>query len=338
VAGGEQARLSVEIAPTPRRPRRSARLALPARRGRRTFRYDRPADGPTPYNRRLEDSRMAVITDLYVYPVKSCRGVRVKEADLWETGLYLDRFWMVIDDDCQFVTQRNLPRMALIETSLRFESLQLKAPGMLRLDIPVGGFDYDPARRVLVDLWGEAVAAFPENDLVSQWFSDFLGKPLRLVRIDPDFRRVCAPQWTGTQESITQFADGFPLLVVSQASLADLNARLQAQGLPALPMDRFRPNVVIDGVDAYGEDTLARLAHAGYEFRMVKPCTRCRITGTDQQTAAVSTQPLDTLSTYRQDVRADGITFGMNAVVVRGADEAVVRVGDTLEADIDFGD
>lgn len=281
---------------------------------------------------------MAVVTDLFVYPVKSCRGVRVTEADLWETGLYLDRFWMVVDDDCQFVTQRNLPRMALIETALRFESLQLKAPGMLRLDIPVGGFDYDASRRILVDLWGEMIEAFPENDLVNAWFSDFLGKPLRLVRIDPDFRRVCAPEWTGGQEAITQFADGFPLLVLSKASLADLNGRLQARGLAPLPMDRFRPNVVIDGVDAHGEDHLARLAHAAYEFRLVKPCSRCRITGTDQQTAAVSTEPLDTLSTYRHDARIDGIAFGMNAVVVRGADEAVVRVGDELQADVDFGD
>lgn len=278
-----------------------------------------------------------VVTDLFLYPVKSCRGIRVPDAALWETGLLLDRFWMVVDDDCQFVTQRNLPRMALIETDLRFEQLRLKAPGMLQLDIPVGGFDYAESRRILVSVWDDLVPAFVEDPVVNTWFSRFLGRELRLVRIDPDHRRVCDPDWTGPDEAITQFADGFPLLVLSRASLADLNGRLAARDVAPLAIERFRPNIVIDGVDAYGEDHLRTLATEDYALRLVKPCTRCRITQTDPFTAEVGDEPLDVLATYREDARAGGLAFGMNAIVERGADEATVKVGDRLSATIAFG-
>jgi uncharacterized protein YcbX len=281
---------------------------------------------------------MPVVTDLYIYPVKSCGGIRVDSADLWETGLYLDRLWMVVGDKGRFISQRTVPRLALVSTAIRFESLTLRAPGMLRLDIPIGGFDYSPSRRVDVEVWGNRVEAFPENDLVNTWFSRFLEMPVRLVRIDPDFRRLCNPAWTGGSEAITQFADGFPLLVISQASLDDLNRRLRAAGKAPVPMERFRPNLVIDGIDAYGEDHLASLSTPGYEFRLVKPCTRCGMPCVDQQTAEVASEPTDTLATYRYNQRLDGLTFGMNAIVVRGADEAVVKVGDELQAPIDFGD
>ena len=279
---------------------------------------------------------MPVVTDLFVYPIKSCAGIRVESADLWETGLYLDRLWMVVTEDGRFVSQRTVPRLALVATSLRFESLQLKAPGMLTLDIPIGGFDYDPARRIDVEIWRDRVAAFPESDLVNTWFSRFLETPVRLVRIDPDFRRVCNRDWTGDDEAITQFADGYPLMILSRASLDDLNRRMVAAGKPALPVERFRPSLVIDGVDPYGEDHLATLSHAGYEFRLVKPCARCVIPCIDQQTAEVGTEPTDTLVAYRYNERVDGLAFGMNAIVMRGADEAVVKVGDELQAEIAF--
>jgi uncharacterized protein YcbX len=281
---------------------------------------------------------MPVVTDLFIYPIKSCAGIRVDSADLWETGLYLDRLWMVVTEDGSFVSQRMVPRLALVRTALRFETLQLRAPGMLRLDIPIGGFDYAPERRIEVEVWSSRVAAFAENELVNTWFSRFLDMPVRLVRIDPDFRRVCDPQWTKDQEAITQFADGYPLLAISKGSLEDLNRRLQASGKAPVPMERFRPNVVIDGIDPYGEDHLATLSTAAYEFRLVKPCTRCGIPNIDQQTAEVGTEPADTLAGYRHDQRLDGVTFGMNAIVVRGADEAVVKVGDELEAVVDFAD
>lgn len=279
---------------------------------------------------------MPVVTDLFVYPIKSCAGIRMESADLWETGLYLDRLWMVVAEDGQFLTQRTVPRLALVKTSLKFERLQVKAPGMLTLDIPIGGFDYDPARRVEVQIWRDRVAAFPESDLVNTWFSRFLEMPVRLVRIDPDFRRICNREWTGDDEAITQFADGYPLLILSRASLDDLNRRMAAAGQSPLPVERFRPSMVIDGVDAYGEDHLATLSHPDYEFRMVKPCARCTIPCIDQRTAEVGTEPTDTLAGYRYNERVDGLAFGMNAIVMRGADEAVVKVGDELQAEIAF--
>lgn len=278
-----------------------------------------------------------VITDLYFYPVKSCRGVRVTEAALWETGLLLDRFWMIIDEKGDFVTQRNLPRMTLIETAIRFEQLRLRAPGMLQIDIPVGGFDYDPGRRIMVRVWNDEVPAFVEDELVNTWVSRFLGRELRVVRIDPDHRRICDPQWTGWDQSITQFADGFPLTVLSKASLDELNRRLAAQGDAPMTMDRFRPNIVIDGVDAHDEDHLVTLATDDYRLRLVKPCARCRITQVDPRTAELGNDPLDLLSTYRHDARVDGLAFGMNAIVERGADEAALRVGDRLQATLGFG-
>ena len=280
---------------------------------------------------------MAVVTDLYVYPIKSCKGIRVDSADLWETGLYLDRLWMLVDEAGRFLSQRTVPRLALVQTALKFGSLQVKAPGMLGLDIPVAGFDYDPARRLEVSVWNDRVAAFAENELVNTWFSKFLEQPVRLVRIDPDFRRVCDRRWTGEDEAITQFADGYPLLVISRASLDDLNRRLEAAGRQPLPIERFRPSLVVDGLDPYGEDHLATLSNERYAFRLVKPCARCVIPCIDQQTAEVGTEPTDILSTYRYNDRVDGLAFGMNAIVLRGADEAVVRVGDELDAEIDFG-
>lgn len=279
---------------------------------------------------------MPVVTDLFIYPIKSCGGIRLDSADLWETGLYLDRLWMLVDAAGQMVSQRAAPRLALVSTALRFESLQVRAPGMLRLDIPVGGFDYAAAERVESEVWGSRVETFAESELVDTWFSRFLDMPVRLLRIDPDFRRICDPAWTGGHEAITQLADGFPLLVVSKASLSDLNQRMAAAGKPALPMDRFRPNLVIDGLDPYGEDHLATLSHPDYEIRLVKRCARCVIPCIDQQTAQAGSEPTDTLAAYRFDDRSGGLAFGMNAIVVRGADEAVVKVGDALRAEIAF--
>lgn len=279
---------------------------------------------------------MPVITDLYIYPVKSCAGIRLDSADLWETGLFLDRLWMVVDADGRFLTQRTLPRMALIQTAVRFESLQLRAPGMLRLDIPVGGFDYENAPRRTVQVWKDEVVAFEEGELVNTWFSKFLEQPVKLVRIDPDFRRIVDRKYTGDDEAITQFADGYPMLVVSRAALTDLNARLEAKGATPVGIERFRPNIVIDDIDAHGEDFLESLSAPDYAIRLVKRCARCAIPDIDPATAAVSSEPTETLMAYRLDEAAGGVTFGMNAIVTRGADEAVVRVGDVLESDVRF--
>ena len=165
------------------------------------------------------------------------------------------------------------------------------------------------------------------GDAAAAWVSQFLDTPLRLVRFDPDVPRECSPEWTPGAHAITEFSDGYPILVISRASLADLNSRLPQ----ALPMERFRPNVVIDGVDAYDEDRMHELRAGPVTLRIVKPCMRCSITTTDQQRGAVDgVEPLRTLKEYRYDPHLHGVAFGQNAIIVDGVGEQL-QVGQRFE-------
>lgn len=275
---------------------------------------------------------MAVITDLYIYPVKSCAPIRLDEVDLWETGPAFDRFWMLIDETGHFLSQRTQPKMAHIQPALRYGQLRLKAPGMLELAVPIGDFDYAAAPRLRLQLWGQDIDTLVEPDLVNQWFSTYLGLPCRLVRIDPDFRRVCSRKWTGDDEAITQFADGFPLLVVSTASLTELNRRLKRAGEAPVEMLRFRPNIVIDGLEeAHEEDDIEYLEHADYTLRLVKACERCPIPNLNIETGEFGPEPTRTLRDYRRSPRSANVIFGMNGIITAGADTARLRVGDELE-------
>jgi uncharacterized protein len=168
----------------------------------------------------------ATIAQLWVYPVKSCAGISLTEVELTDTGLLYDRAWMVVDADGEFVTQRELPRMALIQTAFKMGQLVLRAPGMLALHLAL-----DAAEGPLkVRVWDDEVQAYDMGDLAAQWFSDFLGQPLRLARFDPEVRRVCSLKWTGGREAVTQFADGFSLLVTSTASLSSNTRPARATG------------------------------------------------------------------------------------------------------------
>ena len=278
----------------------------------------------------------ARLAQLFVYPIKSCAGIAVQEAVVTDMGLEWDRNWMVVDDQGEFVSQRELPRMALVQPKLRVSDMVLRAPGMLALHVALDAVEKPMRARV----WSDEVDAFDMGDTAAQWFSDFLGQKLRLVRFDPDFRRVCDRQWTPGQEAITQFADGFPILVASEASLAGLNARLVAKGQEPVSMIRFRPNVVVDGVEAHDEDRLGALqidADDGpVTLKPVKPCARCPIPNVDPLTALSSPDVGDALQAYRQDDRVNGaVTFGMNALVVEGA-ERVLRVGQAVSGNYVF--
>lgn len=278
----------------------------------------------------------ARLAQLFVYPIKSCAGISVQEAVVTDMGLEWDRNWMVVDDQGEFVSQRELPRMALIQPKLLVSDMVLRAPGMLALHVALDAVEKPQRARV----WSDEVDAFDMGDTAAQWFSDFLGQKLRLVRFDPDFRRVCDPRWTPGQEAITQFADGFPILVTSEASLTGLNARLVAKGQEAVSMVRFRPNVVIDGVEAHDEDRLDALQidtpDGPVTLKPVKPCARCPIPNVDPLTALSSPDVGDALQAYRQDDRVNGaVTFGMNALVVEGA-ERLVRVGQTVSGNYVF--
>ncbi|MBD3893536.1 MOSC N-terminal beta barrel domain-containing protein [Hydrogenophaga sp.] len=274
------------------------------------------------------------IEQLWIYPVKSCAGVALDQVELTDTGLAWDRAWMVIDADGVFVTQRQRPRMALIQPSFKLGELVLRAPGMMALHLSL-----ESAEAALqVRVWDEHVSAYDMGAVAAQWFSDFLGQPLRLVRFDPQGRRACSPAWCGGRSAHTQFADGFSLLLSNQASLDELNARLAQAGVAPVGMARFRPNIVLGGLPAYAEDRLAALhidsaggAHeSGALIEAVKPCTRCALVDIDPATAEApsSASPvLQMLQSYRQDPRVDGAaSFGMNAIVLAG-DAQMLRVG-----------
>ncbi len=267
----------------------------------------------------------------------------MQAAELTETGLLYDRAWMVVDSEGDFVTQRELPRMALVQPTFKHDELVLRAPGMLPLHLALNAVE-SPVR---VRVWDDEVAAFDMGDLAAQWFSDCLGsdapaalKHLRLVRFDPSVRRLCSPKWTGGREAVTQFADGFGVLVTSSASLDELNARLAQGGQAPVGMDRFRPNVVLAGVESHDEDRIGlwRVETEGGEalFDNVKPCARCPIPNIDPATALSSPAVGDALQAYRQDRRLGGaVTFGMNAIPLQG-DGEVLRVGQRVVADWRF--
>lgn len=276
------------------------------------------------------------VARLFIHPVKSCAGIEVQQALLTETGLDLDRAWMVVDAQGVFLSQRELPRMALIRPQLRGDDMVLCAPGMLALHVALDRVE-QPAT---VQVWSDTVPAWDMGALAAQWFSDFLGRPCRLVRFDPDHRRLSSLKWTGGVEAPTQFADGFPILVASQASLDGLNERLLAAGDAAVGMERFRPNLVIAGVEAHDEDRIDDLfihtASGEVRLQHVKPCTRCPIPDIDPATAESHPAVGDALRRYRQDARMGGaITFGMNAIVREGAG-LLLRVGQPVAANLRF--
>ena len=284
----------------------------------------------------------ASISGLFVYPIKSCAGVAVQEAILTETGLEFDRNWMVVDEKGEFLTQRELPRMALIQPQIKHYEMVLRAPGMLALHVKLDEVEA-PVR---VTVWGDSVAAFDMGKIAAQWFSDFLGTTARLVRFDPDHKRLSDKAWTGEVEALNQFNDGFALLVISEASLAHLNGKLDAAGQASVGMSRFRPNIVLgnalegDALAPHDEDRLEVLhittQQGTVQLKPVKPCPRCPIPNIDPATALSSPEVGDMLQTYRQDARMNGaLTFGMNAIVLTGIDQPL-KVGQTVNSNYRF--
>lgn len=284
----------------------------------------------------------AAITQLTVYPVKSCAGVSVRESLLTETGLEFDRAWMVVDAKGAAVTQREQPRMALITPQIRSSDMVLRAPGMLALHVKLDEVE-GPAR---AQIWGDDVAAFDMGKIAAQWFSDFLGMTARLVRFDPDHRRLSNREWTGGVEALNQFNDGYPVLVISDASLMQFNEKRVALGQLPISMARFRPNLVLGNhalgneIAAHDEDRLDQLnidtGEGWARLKLVKPCVRCPLPNVDPLTAAIDPAVGDLLQRYRQDPRMNGaVTFGMNAIVLDGVD-TMLRVGQLIGADVRF--
>ena len=272
------------------------------------------------------------IASLHLYPVKSCAGLALSEAQLLPTGLDLDRAWMVVDEAGRMLTQRQLPRLALVQPQLRHQEVLLRAPGMLALHLRADTVEA-PTR---AQVWDDIVRAYDMGALAAQWFSDFLGRPARLVRFDPDQTRTPDPAWAAGTTVGAEFADGFPLLVAGTASLTALNERLAEAGAEPVTLARFRPNLVLEGLQAFDEDLLGDLfittGDGPVHLRLTKPCVRCSVPNVDPATAEPGSEPGRTLATFRADARVQGgITFGMNAVVLGGAG-SLLRVGQAVDA------
>jgi MOSC domain-containing protein len=270
---------------------------------------------------------MARIASLHVYPVKSCRGIDVDSARTTATGLEWDRRWMVVTAaDRRFITQRSHPKLATVTVAVDGRVLRLSTADRAPLELPL---DHDgPSGPVTI--WRDTCLGIDAGDQAAAWLSGVLGEPLRLMRVDPSAPRLANPEYAGPTAHAVAFSDGYPLLMISRESLAELNRRLPAP----VPMARFRPNVVIEGVTAHAEDAMARFRSGAVVLRGVKRCMRCPITTTDQLTGArdPQQQPLRTLAKYRHDYGQKGVAFGQNCVIEAGIGERLA-VGARLTID-----
>ena len=258
------------------------------------------------------------LSEIHIYPVKSLRGISPAFWSLDSLGLAQDRRWMLVDDDGSFVTQRRQARMALVDTALQGDRLWLRAPAMADLCVAEPGED---AERMQTRVWRDQVRARYAGVEAADWLSEFLGESVRLVHFPDGAERPVDPCYAAAGDR-TAFADGFPLLLISEASLADLNARLAQP----LPMRRFRPNLVIGGTEPYAEDRWSRIRIGETTFRVVKPCSRCVITTIDPETGVRGKEPLATLARYRR--LANDVFFGQN-LIHDGI--GTLRLGDPVE-------
>jgi uncharacterized protein YcbX len=266
---------------------------------------------------------MVRITGLNIYPVKSCRGIALTQARITETGFAHDREWMVVTPEYRFLTQRERPLLAQIETALTGDQLVLRKPGGAALTLPMDL----TGPEVEVTIWRDKAAAFDAGDAAAAWFTEHLGKPARLVRFDKRRERPSSKDWTGGLVALNQFADGYPLLLTSQGSLDELNRRLEQP----LPMNRFRPNIVVDGLPPFGEDGVDEFVAGEVRLKVVKPCDRCVITTTDQLTGErTGDQPLKALREFRFDRSMRGVLFGQNLILTGGVGREL-KVGQQFE-------
>lgn len=265
------------------------------------------------------------VSALFTYPIKSCGGVSHDKITLGSRGPMHDREWMVVDGSGMFITQREISRMALIKPTLDSGGLTVNAPEMPTLRVPYSSQDRERRHVTVWRFQGEAEDA---GDEAAEWFSQFLGVSARLVRMPDDVKRLTSAEYTPEPGEVG-FADGYPLLFISKASLADLNDRLTERDKSPVPMNRFRPNIVISGCEPFAEDNWKQVTIAGIRFDVVKPCARCAITTVDQASGESPDvrEPLATLATYRRGANG-GAMFGQN-VIHRGV--GMISVGDTIE-------
>lgn len=252
-----------------------------------------------------------VLASIHIYPVKSLGGISLPAAQITARGLRHDRRFMLIDADHEFITQREVPQMATIRTAIKGDELILTSAFGDSVSVPL---EPRPMPTRTVRVWASQVQAHIVSAGADEWLSNHLGVDARLVYMPDSAERRVSPEYAQNDE-IVSFADGYPLLVVSEASLTDLNARIVRNGGDAVTMDRFRANLVVSGCAPFAEDAWGEFRIGEAVFRGVKPCTRCQITTTDQTTGeARGAEPLRTLATFRDS--PVGVRFGMNLLAV----------------------
>ena len=277
-------------------------------------------------------SDSAIITQLFVYPVKSLKGIELKEARLTRKGLDFDRRWMIIGSDGRFKTQRELARLALVNTALTDEGVRLEMPGQGSATIP---FNSTGGHEVSSKVWKDDCETLDQGDEIARWLTEAVGDgtELRLVSMKTDFTRSLSKAVFLGRETTTNFADAAPYLIANQGSLDALNAELALRGLKQVPMNRFRPNIVLTGLDAFSEHAVDVLSAAEYSFSLRYPCERCVVPTIDQESAIrdPGMQPFKTLTEINampNNPRAPA--FGENAVLESGEDRHL-NIGDRLE-------
>jgi uncharacterized protein YcbX len=259
------------------------------------------------------------ISALYRYPIKSCKGHAMQEAPTDVRGIVGDRSMMIVDINNEFITQREMPRMALIEPALGSDGMALRAPGMEELRFGPS----NEGRRVRARVWKSLCDAVDQGNDAALWLQEFLAAPVRLVRIADGFERRLNGQYARSERDQTGFADGYPFLLISQASLDELNARLASP----VPMDRFRPNIVVEGCAPFAEDGWRDFRIGDIRMAGVKLCPRCPIPTIDQARGEVTgREPIKTLATFRTINQQ--VMFGQNVIAVN---TGVLRVGDAVE-------
>jgi uncharacterized protein YcbX len=261
------------------------------------------------------------LSQIFIYPIKSLGGIALNQALVQERGLQYDRRWMLVDKQGQFLTQRTFADMALLQVQLLPQGLQVRHRG--RPELPAFLLPLAPhtSTRIRVTVWDDTCEALEVSAAAHEWFSQALSLDCRLVFMPDDSRRQVDPRFARAGD-ITSFSDGFPILLIGEASLADLNSRLSQ----AVSINRFRPNLVFAGGLPYEEDQWDHFSIGGHPFQGVKPCARCLVTTIDQQTAHRGKEPLRTLATYRQ--QGHKILFGQNVLPLAAG--RTLSIGDTI--------
>jgi uncharacterized protein YcbX len=273
------------------------------------------------FRHHLRLSKHMHLSEINIYPIKSLKGIALESAVVEGRGLRFDRRWMLVEPDGKFMTQRDFPVMATIETSVAGDQLVVSKGGD-ELDVP---FEPDSGDRLEVTIWGDSgLSAVAYNGAVSGWFSKAVGTPCKLVVMLADTNRMIERDFAVRPDDTVSFADAYPFLLLGEASVADLNTRLASP----VPINRFRPNFVVAGSGAFDEDTWKRIRIGETEFHVVKPCARCVLTTVDQTSGIKDgKEPLATLASFR--TRDGKVLFGQNLIAESVG--SVVRVGDEIE-------